>query len=741
MAVTGVSRMFKPRVCVRQNDITDCGAACLATVARTHGLRVSIAVIRQLAGTDKHGTSVLGLVEAAQRLGFEARGVRGGLEALGQVPLPCIAHVVQDGLLHYVTILKVTIRSVVVADPARGIVRRPLSRFKAMWTGILILLVPSQSFQPGDQCLGRQRGLLQLLRQNRFLLFETLLATLFLTLLGLGTSLYLQVVVDRVLSHGDRLLFYWLSAGFMILVLTRASFGAIRGALSAYVSRAVDLSLMLDYYRRVLAMPLRFFETRASGEILSRLADAVKIRTMICNSALTLLVDTATMAAGFAVLFSFGGRLAFPVLGLVLCMITALYAVSRPLRRAQRSILECAAELQSRLVESLAGISTIKAFRAEESEGRKAETMLVRLLRHSFRASLWGMASGASAEVATSLAIVCLLWSAAWMVIAGQLTVGHLVACYSVLLYMLQPVSRLADLNQQMQDAWIAAERLYDILELPHEREKDTGSPLASAIPEGKIELRDVGFRYGARKPVLSGITLSAEPRSLLAIVGESGSGKSTLARLLLRLHEPQVGQIKIDGHALYELSLDSLRSSIGYVDQDAFLFSDTIEENLTLGDTRRSKDAVLNAIRAVGLEDFVLGLPQRLETPVGERGFTLSAGQRQRLALARVLVSDPPILILDEATSHLDLAAERRILELILRLKQRKTIVMIGHQPRLSRHADRIAVLGAGRILEQGTHEELVDAHGSYWSLWESYSQGIAAGAEPPREHALPAI
>ncbi len=732
--------MLRPPVCVRQNDITDCGAACLATVARMHGLRVSINMIRQHAGTDKHGTSVLGLVEAAQQLGFEARGVRGSTEALGQVPLPCIAHVVQDGLLHYVTILRVTTGSVVVADPATGIVRHPLTRFKVMWTGVLVLLVPSPSFRPGDQCFGRRRGLLLLLRQNRFLLLQTLVATLFLTLLGLGTSLYLQVVIDRVLAHRDWLLFCWLSAGFIVLVLTRASFGAIRGALSAYMSRAVDMSLMLDYYRRVLAMPLRFFETRASGEILSRLADAVKIRTMICSSALTLLVDTATMAAGFAVLFAFGGRLALPVLAVILCMVTVLSAVSQPLRRAQRSILECAAELQSHLVESLAGISSIKAFRAEESEVRKAETTLARLLRHSFRATLWGMASGASAEVATSLAIVSLIWSAVWMVMAGQLTIGHLIACCSILLYMLQPVSRLADLNQQMQDAWIAAERLYDILELPEEREEDTGSPLSPSVLEGRIELKDVAFRYGAREPVLRGITLSIEPRSLLAIVGESGSGKSTLAKLLLRFHEPESGQIEIDGHALRDLGLDSLRSQIGYVDQDAYFFSGTIEENLTLGDPQRGKDAVLRAVRDVGLEDFVQRLPRCLETLVGERGLTLSAGQRQRLALARVLVPDPPILILDEATSHLDLAAERKILELILRLRKSKTIIMIGHQPRLSRRADRIAVLGAGRILEYGTHEELIEAYGPYWSLWESYSQGIAALAEMNCGHALPA-
>ena len=724
--------MLKPNICVRQTDITDCGAACLATVARAHKLRIPIAVIRQYAGTDRRGTNVLGLVEAAQRLGFTARGVRGSMEALAQIPLPCIAHVVQADLLHYVTILRVTAKSVVVADPAKGIVRHSPDQFKAIWSGVLVLLVPAPTFQRGDGCSGRRRGLRLLLRRNRFLLFETLLATVFLTLLGLATSLYLQVIVDKVLVNKDPILFRWLSAGLAILVLIRAAFGAVRGALSAYMSRSVDLSLMLDYYRRVLAMPVQFFEARASGEILSRLADAVKIRTMICNSALTLLIDTVTMAAGFAVLVSFSGRLALSVLLVVPFMVSLLYFVTRPLRRAQRSVLEQAAELQSCLVEDLAGITTIKAFRAEEREGHKAETTLVRLLQQSLRATLWGVASGTSGEVVMSLAIVCLLWSAGWMVLAGELTVGQLVACYSVLLYMLQPVGRLADLNQQIQDAWIAAERLYEILELRAEREDDSGKMALPLGLPGRIDLKEVGFRYGARAPVLREITLSIQPGSLLALVGESGSGKSTLARLLLRFYDPQVGQIKIDGYDLRDVKLDSLRSRIGYVDQDAFLFSGTIEENLTLGVHRQDPDAALRAVRTVGLEEFISHLPQRLRTRVGERGLTLSAGQRQRLALARVLVSDPPILVLDEATSHLDLAAERCILDLMRNLRKRKTIIMIGHRLGVARHADRIALLSDGRILEQGTHEELIDARGPYWSLWRSYAEGVAAVGDP---------
>jgi len=720
-----VTVVMKPHCCVRQTDITDCGAACLATVAHTHGLKIPLALIRQYAGTDTRGTNILGLVEAAQRLGFEARGVRGSVEALTQVPLPCIAHVVQAGLLHFVTILRVTARAVTVADPACGIVRHPIDRFKSIWSGVLVLLVPTRTFQRVDACSGRRRGLLLLLRQNRFLLFEILLATVFLTLLGLATSLYLQVILDRVLVSRDRSLLGWLSAGLVVLVLIRASFGAVRGTLLAYVSRAVDLSLMLGYYRRILDMPLQFFETRASGEILSRLADAVKVRTMICGSTLTLLVDTATIVAGFAVLLCFNGRLALSVFPVVPLMASTLYAVSRPMRRAQRSALELAAELQSRLVESIAGIATIKAFRAEKKEGHKAEAGLVCLLRETFGATLWGVTSGLSGEIVASLTIVSLLWSAGWMVMAGELTVGQLVACYSILLYLLQPVGRLADLNQQVQDAWIAAERLFEILDLQPEGAESSGKLVLTHDLQGRVELQEVGFRYGTRDPVLREITFTIPPRSLLALVGASGSGKSTLARLLLRFHDPQAGQVSIDGHDLRDLNLQSLRSQIGYVDQDAFFFSGTIEENLMLGTQGRDADAAFRAVCAVGLEDFVLRLPQRLGTRIGERGLTLSAGQRQRLALARVLVSDPPILVLDEATSHLDADAERHILCLLQKLKQRKTIVMIGHRLGLARHADRIALLSGGRILEQGTHEELLDARGAYWSLWQSCSEG----------------
>ncbi len=721
---------MKPDICVRQTDITDCGAACLATVARRYGLRIPIAVIRQYAGTDRRGTNVLGLVEAAQKLGFEARGVRGRMEALTQIPLPCIAHVVQSGLQHYVAILRVTSRHVIVADPACGVIKHPLSRFRTIWSGALVILVPSRQFERDDSCSGRRRGLILLLRQNRLLLIETLLATVFLTLLGLATSLYLKVIVDRVLVNRDQLLFRWLSAGLLCLVMIRAALGAVRGTLSAYVGRAVDLSLMLDYYRHVLAMPLQFFETRASGEIISRLADAAKVRIMICSSTLTLLLDVATMSAGFAVLFIFSRRLALLVLMGLPLMASALCLINRPLRQAQRSAMELAAELQSRLVESIAGIVTIKAFRAEQVEGHRVEIALVRLLRETFRTTLWCVVSATSGDVAASLAIVSLLWCAGRMVLAGELTVGQLIACYSVLLYLIQPMGRLAELNQQIQDAWIAAERLYGILELPRECAERLGNLLLPPGLTGRIDLQGVAFRYGMRNPVLNEVTLSIQPRSLLALIGESGSGKSTLARLLMRFYDPQTGRICIDGHNLRDLNLDSLRSKIGYVDQDAFFFSGTIEENLTLGDPRGDPEAVATAVRAVGLEAFVSQLPELLRTRIGERGFSLSSGQRQRLALARALVPDPPILVLDEATSHLDLDAERYIMNLLQSLKQRKTIIMISHRPELASRADRIAVLREGRILEQGTHQELLDARGPYWSLWQSLPRpdGLAA-------------
>ena len=727
--------MFKRYPCVKQQDITDCGAACIATVARAYGLKVPIARIRQYAGTDQHGTTVMGMVEAGQQLGFQARGVKSTEAGLAQVPLPCIAHVLVGDMFHYLVIHRVRAGYVTAADPARGIVRFKRSAFTPIWTGILILLSPAGAFRKGNHATGLWFRFARLLVAQRTLLLETLLATIFITLLGLGTSFYLQMLVDRVLVEKDWALLRLLSAGILALVLFRAAFGFVRGQLLAAISRKVDLSLILDYYRHVLRLPMQFFETRRTGEIISRLHDAVKIREVISGPTLGLLVDMGTAVGGFGILSLYSSKLTLSALMLVPFMALVVCLINRPLRRAQRASMEEAAVLQSYLFESLAGVSTIKAFGAEAEASKVAEDKVLLLLRNLFRANSWAVSSSAAGELITAIGSVGILWLSGSMVILGEMTVGRMVAFHSILLYTIQPMYRLVAVAQTIQDAVVAADRLGEILD--QEAEPTGGSKrvaLRAGRPE-KVEFRNVGFRYGKRAQVLHDVTLSMPPGSIIALIGESGSGKTTLAKLLLRFHEPSAGCIEIGGCDVRDIPLDALRSCIGYVDQEVCFFSGTIEENLKLGNPGATDESVVRAASAAGLDSLIAGLPEGYRTRIGERGLTLSGGQRQRLAIARALVRDPRILILDEATSNLDLSSELEIQKTILKLKREKTIILIAHRLSAVAVADRIAVLDRGRVIEQGTHRQLIEVGGTYSKLWRTWQPGelqYAGGRDP---------
>lgn len=725
--------MFKSYVCVKQHDITDCGAACLATVARTHGLKIPATTIRHYARTDRHGTNVLGLLEAAQHLGFEAKGVKATPEALASIPLPAVAHVRIGDLLHYVVIHKVTERHITVADPAQGIIRHTREEFAAIWSGILVLLTPSATFRVGDRGVSVWRRFARLLEPHDFLLAETFLATLFLMVLGLGASVYIQLVVDRAIVGQDWALLGWLSLGMFAIVFARAAFGAVRGVMLAHIGQKIDASLMLEYYRHVMKMPMQFFDTRRDGEIISRMGDALKIRDAVSGASLSLLVDTSVMIAAFGVLSFYSLRLA--LLSLAVLPLLALVAglISRPLKRAQRATMEAAATFQSHLVEELSGVATLKALGAEEAAGFKVEQKIMHLLRCLFTTTLWGLSTSVTCELITGLGMAAALYAAGTMVMRGQLTVGQMVAFYSILLYTFQPMLRLISVHQTIQDAVVATERLGEILDLEPEAKNKPGQIMLPADAPGEIVFESVTFRYGTRAQVLNDITLRIPPRSTVAIVGESGSGKTSLAKLLLRHYDPSGGRIALDGYDLRDLRLDALRARIGYVEQEPFLFSGTIEENLIVGNPQITGEAMIGAVRAAGLEQFIDSLPARFQTQVGERGLSLSGGQRQRLAIARALARDPRILIFDEATSNLDPQTEQVIQRTIESLKLEKTIIIIAHRLSSVRHADHIVVLDGGRVLEQGTHRQLLQAQGRYHDMWRTQFAPPDATEEAP--------
>jgi ATP-binding cassette subfamily B protein len=605
---------------------------------------------------------------------------------------------VTDSLLHFVVIHEISASHVVVADPAVGIRKLPTPEFLRSWTGALLLLVPRTDFRPQELGEGVWRRFLRLLQPHDFLLAECLLATVFIMVLGLGFSIYVQLLVDKVIPRKDWTALRWMTLSLAGLVVARAALGQLRGVLLAHVSRKIDASIMVAYYSHVLRQPMQFFEAWQSGEIISRLGDVVKIREALSGTTLMLIIDTATVLSLYGLLGFYSLRLAAVAMGATALVGLVTYLATGPLRKYQRKAMECAASLRSHFVETLGAMGIVKANLGEENAIFRGEALIVRMLGALFRTTLWAASALALNEAILGGVIVIVLWGAGSLVLRGELTSGQLVGMYSILLFMSQPLTRFMTMNLAVQDAFVAADRLCDVLDL--EPEPSASPSLVSLPPNtpGSISVKDIVFSYPGRLPVLRGLTVDVPAGSTLGIIGTSGSGKSTLAKLLLRYYEPSSGTVCIDGFNLRDLALASIRTVVGFVDQDATLYGDTILDALTMGDESIAPAHVITTVKAIGLGEFVDSLPLRYDTPIGSRGLALSGGQRQRLAIARALLRSPRVLVLDEVTTSLDPNAERQVMQALAPLKPTRTIIVIGQRPSAVSIADQVMILDHGQ-------------------------------------------
>jgi ATP-binding cassette subfamily B protein len=554
---------------IKQHDITDCGAACLASVAAYYGLKVPVSRIRQYALTDKKGTNILGMIDAAIRLGFEAKGVRGPLECLYNIPKPVIAHVIlKEQIYHFVVIYKVSQKSIWIMDPADGrIHKKSHKNFQKEWNGILILMLPAETFVRGNQKRSTLRSFIDLIRPHRSIMFQALFGAVIYSILGLATSVYVGKITDYVLTDGNINLLNLMSIIMIIIIVLRTLIGSMKSILALKTGQRIDASLILGYYKHLLTLPQQFFDTMRVGEIISRVNDAVKIRVFINNVSLDLVVNLLILVFTLCLMIVYSWELAVITLLSAPLFLLIYYLYNQLNKKNQRKIMESGADLEAHLVESLNSVSTIKQFGIESFANLKTELRFVDLLKNTFRSIYGSIVANNGIEFVSAGITVVVLWAGSNYVIRQDLTPGTLMMFYSLTSYVLGSVGKLISSNQTIQDVLIAADRLFQIMDL--EREEDESQKICLE-PDmvGDIRFENVNFRYGSRRHLFESLNLKIKKGATTAIVGESGSGKTTLASLLQHLYPIQSGKIQIGNYDINQVSNESLRSRISSVSQ-----------------------------------------------------------------------------------------------------------------------------------------------------------------------------
>ena len=658
----------------------------------------------------------------AELMGLSAQLANVPAAAVTRLPTPALLNW-QDGIA---ILYEANERELLLAEPEVGLKRMVPQDFQANSEPQTPVLLLKPTKETPQQRFGLSWFVPSIIRYRQ-VLTEVLIASFFVQLFGLANPLMIQVIIDKVIVQNSPDTLHVLGGFLVVVAIFEAILTSLRTYLFVDTTNRIDMALGSEIIDHLLRLPLRYFEKRPVGELATRINELENIRQFLTGTALTVVLDAVFSVIYIVVMFIYSWVLTLVTLAVIPLFVLLTVIFSPIVRRQLRAKAQKNAQTQSYLVEVLSGISTVKAQNIELRSRWKWQERYARYVSEGFRNVLTSTAASSTSNFLNKLSALLVLWVGAYLVLAGELTLGQLIAFRIIAGYVTGPLLRLAQIWQNFQATALSLERLSDILDTPQEVTEAERDNIPLPAVQGAIKYENVSFRFATSGPMqLNNISLEIPAGSFVGIVGQSGSGKSTLTKLLARLYEPNSGRIIVDGYDISKVELYSLRRQVGIVPQDTLLFEGTVQENIGLTNPDATTDEIIEAARIAVAHEFIMNLPIGYNSTVGERGSSLSGGQRQRIAIARTILQSPRLLILDEATSALDYDTERQVSLNLAKTFKGRTVLFITHRLSTIRNADLILMMDKGVVVEQGTHEELMAQKGSYYCLYQQQESQV---------------
>lgn len=701
----------------------DTGLTCLALIARFHLIHADPAQLSHQFAPPGQPFGDVEILRAAKSLKMKTKSFHATWEKVKGAPLPAIA---RDKNGDFFIVAKVTDQQVLIQRPDK---KTPIvlqkDEFLALWTGYLLLATKRTTLTGESGKFDISWFIPALLRYKKFLV-DVVVASFFIQMFALISPMFFQVVVDKVLVHHGISTLDVLAFGLLVVSVFDVLLNGLRTYIFSHTTNRVDVTLGAQLFNHLVHLPIAYYLSRQVGNTVARVRELDSIRNFITSSALTLVLDIFFTIVFFAVMYTYSPKLT-AIVALSIPVYAALSFVATPiLRERLNEKFRRGAENQAFLTEAVSNIETVKSMSVEPQMQRRWEEQLAGYVASAFKANTTGVVASQLAQLTNKVVVVLLLWIGATSVMAGELSIGQLIAFNMMAGQVSAPILRLVQLWQDFQQVRISVERLGDILNTPKEIGQVSSRTTLPAI-QGSVSFENVIFRYSPTvAPTLRSLNLDVKPGEVIGVVGRSGSGKSTLSKLIQRLYVPEAGHVRVDGVDIAQIEPTWLRRQIGVVQQENRLFNRSVKDNIALTDPGMPIEQIIAAAKLAGAHEFIVQLPEGYDTLVGEQGASLSGGQRQRIAIARALIGNPRILIFDEATSALDYESERIVQDNMQAICQNRTVFVIAHRLSTVRGADRIIVVDQGQIVESGAHDQLLAQKGYYAKLHDYQNANV---------------